>query len=358
MAHPQHSHIEPRKRSPSTLCIVGVLTSLALLSAPFPRDWSRIVWGPELTIHFVGAVQAEPRRGSQPAPATPRSRVTPATPDAAPAPPAAIDPESPLGSALLSCDDAAGLDPVSLPGAKGEIKLDRCYRGREHQVCSFRALLSEATFLFESFRKTVDASYPALGNLDEVCKIEPDTLETELQNTSDFTSRFKAFKVAYEARVNCATRIEQSFREVNLPDLNQAPAMLQSMIETFARDIKRVSDANGQLVEFGQSINSSQKALITIQKIYTTMCGRNADYGGAGPRGFESAGPSAPAKPLIPVRYYVVLDPVDGCAVIDKKPSAVSPLNTLGDKSGYDSLASANKALNAAPIKCKRAVIF
>ena len=352
MAQYPKSHNGQRKLGPLGLCMLGSLISLALPSAPSSGDWSSTVWGQRL---FVSAAQAEPRRGSQ-APAAPRPRVTP-TPDTAPRP-AAIDPESPLGSGLLSCDDAATVDPVSLPGAKGEIKLDRCYRGREHQVCSFRALLSEATFLFESFRKTVDASYPALGNLDEVCKIEPDTLETELQNTSDFTSRFKAFKVAYEARVNCATRIEQSFREVNLPDLNQAPAMLQSMIETFARDIKRVSDANGQLVEFGQSINSSQKALITIQKIYTTMCGRNADYGGAGPRGFESAGPSAPAKPLIPVRYYVVLDPVDGCAVIDKKPSAVSPLNTLGDKSGYDSLASANKALNAAPIKCKRAVIF
>ena len=134
--------------------------------------------------------------------------------------------------------------------------------------------------------------------------------------------------------------------------------MLQSMIETLARDIKAVSDSNGQLVELAQSIHSAQNALITIQKIHKSMCGRNAEDGGVGPRVLESAGPSAPAGPPARTRYYVVLDPVDSCAAIDTKPSGVSPLNTLGDKKGYDSLTAANKALNAVPAKCKRAVIF
>jgi hypothetical protein len=49
-----------------------------------------------------------------------------------------------------------------------------------------------------------------------------------------------------------------------------------------------------------------------------------------------------------------VLDPVDSCAVIDTKPS--SGFNTVGDKSGYTSLAAANKALNAAKVKCKRVI--
>ncbi|MGD0533428.1 MAG: hypothetical protein ABSA62_14475 [Methyloceanibacter sp.] len=50
-----------------------------------------------------------------------------------------------------------------------------------------------------------------------------------------------------------------------------------------------------------------------------------------------------------------MLDAVDSCAVIDTKPSAVS-LNTLGDKSGYVSLAAANKALSHAKAKCKRVI--
>jgi hypothetical protein len=47
-----------------------------------------------------------------------------------------------------------------------------------------------------------------------------------------------------------------------------------------------------------------------------------------------------------------VLDPVDSCAAIDTKPSV--SFNTIGDKSGYTSLAAANKALNATKAKCKR----
>ena len=339
-----------------TLRAVGSITSLALLCAHFPGFWSSTLWGQQ-SMQFMVQAQAEPRKGSRPAPAAPQSRVTPATPDTA-SPAAAIDPELALGSALLSCDDAEPINAVSLPGAKGDIQLDRCYRGRERQVCSFRALSSEATFLFDNYRKTVDASYPALAGLEEVCKIESDTLVTELKRTTDFTARFMAFRAAYDARVNCATRIEQSLREVSLPNLNQAPAMLQSMIETLARDIKAVSDSNGQLVELAQSIHSAQNALITIQKIYKSMCGRNAEDGGVGPRVLESAGPSAPAGPPARTRYYVVLDPVDSCAAIDTKPSGVSPLNTLGDKKGYDLLTAANKALNAVPAKCKRAVIF
>ena len=66
---------------------------------------------------------------------------------------------------------------------------------------------------------------------------------------------------------------------------------------------------------------------------------------------------SASANPRATARYYVVLDPVDSCAVIETKPSPVSGLNTVGDKSGYTSLAAANRALNAAKAKCKRAVI-
>jgi hypothetical protein len=64
-----------------------------------------------------------------------------------------------------------------------------------------------------------------------------------------------------------------------------------------------------------------------------------------------SSSPSASANPPATARYYVVLDPVDSCAVIVTKPS--SGFNTLGDKSGYTSLAAANKALNAAKAKCK-----
>jgi hypothetical protein len=62
--------------------------------------------------------------------------------------------------------------------------------------------------------------------------------------------------------------------------------------------------------------------------------------------------PSVSANPTAAARYYVVLDPADSCAVIDTKPS--SDFNTVGDKSGYASLAAANKALTNVKAKCKR----
>jgi hypothetical protein len=69
-----------------------------------------------------------------------------------------------------------------------------------------------------------------------------------------------------------------------------------------------------------------------------------------------SESPSVSADSLATARYYVVLDPVDNCAVLDTKPSAVAGTKTFGDKGGYASLEAANKALNDAKAKCKRVV--
>jgi len=370
-------HIEHRKRIHLMLRAAGCLTTIALLYGPFPSFWSSLAWGQQSAMQLNSSVQAqaEPRRRPKPIHAAQPSPVEPSAPDPTTIAPPATDPTSALGSELESCDKADGVEPVSLPGAKGEIKLDRCYRGRDRLVCSFRALSSEAKSLLENYRKIVDANYPDLGSVDDVCRIEPDSLATDLENSADFTARFKALKAEYDARVNCANRIEQSLRDVTLPDLTQAPAVLKSMIDSIEGDIKGVSAPQAQLVEFAEKINSSHKALLTIQKIHQTMCGRhqtaNVDAedksasagpspsAGSSPSSSPSASssPSVSANPPATAKYYLVLDPVDSCAVIDTKPSPIAALNTLGDKGGYISLAAANKALNAVKAKCKRAVI-
>jgi hypothetical protein len=368
-------HIEQRKRI-HLLLRAACLTTIALLYSPLSSFWSSVAWGQQSATQMNSSVQAqaEPKRRPRPIRAAQPSPVEPSAPDPTTT---AADPSSALGSELESCDKADGVEPVSLPGAKGEIKLDRCYRGRDRLVCSFRALSSEAKFLLENYRKIVDANYPELGSVDDVCRIEPDNLVTDLKNTADFADRFRALKSQYDARVNCANKIEQSLRDVTLPDMTQAPAMLKSMIDSIEGDIKGVSAPQAQLVEFAERINSSHKALLTIQKIHQTMCGRDqtakvdAEGGSAAPSVLESASqspsgnsspsgsssPSASANAPATARYYVVLDPVDSCAVLDTKPSAISALNTLGDKNGYTSVTAANKALNAAKAKCKRAVI-
>ncbi len=56
-------------------------------------------------------------------------------------------------------------------------------------------------------------------------------------------------------------------------------------------------------------------------------------------------------------KYYVEMDTVGNCSVVDSKPSASAGMTILGDKGGYASQADAAKALKALPKgKCKGVV--
>ncbi len=211
----------------------------------FPALWSSVAWGQQSRIEFA-QVQTEPRTQRPRANPIVRPKpVQPSPPNLAPVALPVTDPNSPLGSALASCDRGPeASEPLSLPGANGEVKLDRCYRGRDPLVCSFNALRTEASFLLEDSRKIVEAKYPHVSNVYGVCSMKPDTLATDLQNASDFNTRFKA----------------------------QAPAILKSMIDTIEGDMKSVSAIQAQVVELAENIDSSRKAMVTIQKIHRTMC--------------------------------------------------------------------------------------
>src|SRR5688572_8149929 len=147
--------MEHRKHARLLLCAGGCLSAIILLDGTLPTFWSSTALAQQsVKPNFSRQAQAAPRRGAKPSSVAQPPRATPSPTDPGSSPPAA-DPESVLGSALASCDKTEGREPVSLPGAKGEIKLDRCYRGRDRLVCSFRALLSEAKFLTANFRNTV-----------------------------------------------------------------------------------------------------------------------------------------------------------------------------------------------------------
>jgi hypothetical protein len=56
-------------------------------------------------------------------------------------------------------------------------------------------------------------------------------------------------------------------------------------------------------------------------------------------------------------RYYVEMDTVGNCSVVDSKPSAHAGMTILGDQAGYASKEDANKALKGLPKdKCKGVV--
>ena len=132
---------------------------------------------------------------------------------------------SEFGSALLAWDkDArAAADSIALPGARGDLKLDKCYRGRDHLMCNLNVLTKEATVLSQEFNKIIEAGYPDLGNIGAICAIKPDSLGFDMNRAGEFNQRFRALKAAYSARMSCTAKIQQQMREVTLPDMARAP---------------------------------------------------------------------------------------------------------------------------------------
>jgi hypothetical protein len=183
------------------------------------------------------------------------------------------NPNSALGGALATCDkESDGSQAFSLPGAKGEVKLDRCYRGRGSHICSNNALLKEGKSLLQDYAKIIEANYPELSNVNSVCAIVPAALSTDVQNAAEFTNRFKALGAEYAARSACATKVSQSLREVVLPDMAQASEMIKSMVESIEGDSKDLTVVQAQVVELAGKIDASQKAMATIGKIHQAMC--------------------------------------------------------------------------------------
>jgi hypothetical protein len=206
----------------------------------------------------------------QPAPAQP------AAPTGGPVTIPSPDANSVLGAALAACDKRSeGLEPIALPSARGDMTLDRCYRGRDHLVCTFNALLAEGKSLLDKYTRITQANYPELGDLDAVCRIKPATLGTDFESAVDFGARFKAWKTQYDARLNCAGTVQQSFHNVTLTDMAQAPDLVKSMIDTIDGDTKTVADLQSQVAGLAEKVDAAQKAMNTIQKVHRSMCARN-----------------------------------------------------------------------------------
>ncbi len=65
------------------------------------------------------------------------------------------------------------------------------------------------------------------------------------------------------------------------------------------------------------------------------------------------AGPALAAG----AKYFVEMDTVGNCSIVDSKPAAGSGMTILGDKGGYGSKDDATKALKGLPKnKCKGVV--
>jgi hypothetical protein len=185
----------------------------------------------------------------------------------------AIDKTSALGQALAACNqDAAVQESFTLPGLKGEVALDRCYKGRAHLICVFAALSTEAKSLTGAYTKIVDAKYPDLNTVDGVCQVSLQTLAADIAGSEDFSRRFKELKSQYEAATKCAGNVEQAFKDVSLADMTQAPEILKSMTASIDGDIAKISKVHEQTSDLSAKMELANKAMKAVTKIHHAIC--------------------------------------------------------------------------------------
>ena len=184
-----------------------------------------------------------------------------------------VDPASPLGQALDACGKIAEESgSFALPGLKGDVALDRCYKGRDHLVCVFNAVISEEKSLIDSYTKIVEAKYPELSSVDNICKLKRDALGSDIAGAEDFTKRFAVVKSQYESGSKCAANVKQAFHDVVLADMTQPPDILKSMADSIDVDINRMSQVENEIADLAEKMQASAKAMKTIEKIHKAMC--------------------------------------------------------------------------------------
>jgi hypothetical protein len=185
----------------------------------------------------------------------------------------AVDSGSALGQALASCNkDSAVQETFVLPGLKGEVTLDRCYKGRAHLNCVIDALVDEAKHLTDSYTRIVDAKYPDINSVENVCQLKRDAVASDIAGSEDFIKRFAGLKSQYESASKCVAAMRQEFQNVVLTDLAQPPEILKSMNDTIDTDLNRASQVEDKIVDLADKILASKKALQTLDKIHRTMC--------------------------------------------------------------------------------------
>jgi hypothetical protein len=194
------------------------------------------------------------------------------TPVPAALPGPAIDQTTALGQALTACDQEADQGPFTLPGLKGEVTLDRCYKGRAHLICFFTAIGTEAKSLTSSYTKIVDAKYPDLNTVDSVCHVSLQSLAADIAGSEDFAKRFKELKSQYEAATKCTSSVEQAFKDVSLADLTKAPEVLQSMTTSIDGDVAKISETQKQISDLSAKMELSNKAMKVVTKLHHAMC--------------------------------------------------------------------------------------
>src|SRR5207249_2614924 len=170
-----------------------------------------------------------------------------------------------------SCDQQFQRTDLLLPGPKGPIKLDSCYRGREHFICSVNAVIAESQKLRSDYDKIVQMNYPSFKTIDPVCKLSSEGVATDIQLVNDFFPRFRAVKSAFERQANCAVTMGRTIKELNLSTMANGADIARSMMDAIDGDMKHVPDERQNSSELAETMESARKALDAIEKLHAAM---------------------------------------------------------------------------------------
>ena len=160
----------------------------------------------------------------------------------------------------------------ALPGPKGDVTLDRCYKGRAHFVCVSTALTTEARSLTRSYARIVEAKYPDLNSIESICGLKHDALGSDINGSQEFIKRFAMLKSQYEIASRCAASVGQSFKELVLTDMAQPPDLQKSMTDSIESDFNKVSEVQNQIAALAAKMGVSNKAMMTLDKLHRAMC--------------------------------------------------------------------------------------
>jgi hypothetical protein len=176
------------------------------------------------------------------------------------------------GSPTSSCDQQFPKTDLVLPGPKGAVKLDGCYRGREHFICSVNAIIAESQKLRSEYEKIVQMNYPSFKTIEPVCKLSSEAVATDIQLVADFFPRFRAVKSAFERQANCAVSIGRTIKELNLSTMANGADIVRSMMEALDGDMKLVPDERQNSSDLSDTIEAARKSLDAIDKLHAAMC--------------------------------------------------------------------------------------
>jgi hypothetical protein len=171
-----------------------------------------------------------------------------------------------------SCDQQFPRTDLVLPGPKGPIKLDNCYRGREHFICSVNTIIAESQKLRTEYDKIVQMNYPSFKTIDPVCRLSSEGVATDIQLVNDFFPRFRAVKSAFERQANCAVTMGRTIKELSLSNMANGADIVRSMAEAIDGDMKHIPDERQNSAELAETIESARKSLDAIEKLHAAMC--------------------------------------------------------------------------------------